>query len=88
MLEIRTAERRWVEGGYRDSFGDSSDAVRVGIAGNPAQVLERDIEDPFGGSIIASAGLEADVGPGTMSIGYRGRGALGWRAFFAPAGFC
>ena len=63
----------WVEGGYRDSFGDSSDAVRVGIAGNPAQVLERDIEDPFGGSIIASAGLEADVGPGTMSIGYRGR---------------
>ncbi|WP_332655075.1 autotransporter domain-containing protein [Brevundimonas sp.] len=63
----------WVEGGYRDSFGDSSDAVRVGIAGNPAQVLERDIGDPFGGSLLASAGVEADVGPGTMSIGYRGR---------------
>ena len=63
----------WIEGGYRDSFGDSSDAVRVGIAGNPAQVLERDIEDPFGGSLIASAGLEAAVGPGTVSIGYRGR---------------
>ncbi|HYD27370.1 autotransporter domain-containing protein [Brevundimonas sp.] len=63
----------WIEGGYRDTFGDSSDAVRVGIAGNPAQVLERDIEDPFGGSMIASAGLEADVGPGTVSFGYRGR---------------
>jgi len=63
----------WVEGGYRDSFGDSSDAVRVGIAGNPAQVLEREFDDPFGGSLIASAGLEADVGPGTVSLGYRGR---------------
>lgn len=63
----------WVEGGYRDNFGDSSDAVRVGIAGNPAQVLERDFGDPFGGSLLASAGLEADVGPGTVSLGYRGR---------------
>ena len=63
----------WIEGGYRDSFADSSDAVRVGIAGNPAQILERDFGDPFGGSMIASAGLEADVGPGTVSVGYRGR---------------
>ena len=63
----------WIEGGYRDSFGDSSDAVRVGIAGNPAQVLEREFDDPFGGSLIASAGLEADAGPGTISLGYRGR---------------
>lgn len=63
----------WVEGGYRDSFGDSSDAVRVGIAGNPAQVLERDFGDPFGGSVIASAGVEAPVGPGVVSVGYRGR---------------
>lgn len=38
----------FVEGGYRDSFGDSSDAVRTGIAANPAQVLAREIEDPFG----------------------------------------
>ncbi len=63
----------WIEGGYRDTFGDSSDAVRVGIAGNPAQVLEREFDDPFGGSMIASAGVEADVGPGTVSVGYRGR---------------
>jgi len=63
----------WVEGGYRDSFGDSRDPVRVGIAGNPAQVLTREFGDPFGGSMIASAGLEANVGPGTVSVGYRGR---------------
>ncbi|HYC67896.1 autotransporter domain-containing protein [Brevundimonas sp.] len=63
----------WIEGGYRDSFGESSDAVRVGIAGNPAHVLERAFDDPFGGSMMASAGLEAEVGPGTVSVGYRGR---------------
>lgn len=63
----------WIEGGYRDSFGDGGDPVRVGIAGNPAQVLEREIDDPFGGSAIASAGLEADLGPGVLSVGYRGR---------------
>lgn len=63
----------YVEGGYRDSFGDSSDAVGVGIVGNPAQVLHREIEDPFGGSLLAQAGVEADVGPGVVSFGYRGR---------------
>lgn len=63
----------FIEGGYRDSFGDSSDAVGTGIAGNPAQVLYRDIEDPFGGSVIASAGVSADLGPMTLSVGYRGR---------------
>jgi outer membrane lipase/esterase len=63
----------FVEGGYRDSFADSSDGVRVGILGNPAQILEREIEDPFGGSILASAGVEADMGPGKLTFGYRGR---------------
>jgi outer membrane lipase/esterase len=63
----------FVEGGYRESFGDSSDAVGTRIAGNPAQVLYREVENPFGGSIIASAGVNADLGPVTMSIGYRGR---------------
>ncbi|HZV85381.1 MAG TPA: autotransporter domain-containing protein [Brevundimonas sp.] len=63
----------YVEGGYRDSFGDSSDAVGTRIAGNPAQVLYRDIDDPFGGSVIASAGVNADLGPMTLSVGYRGR---------------
>lgn len=63
----------FVEGGYRDSFGDSSDAVRTGIAANPAQILAREIEDPFGGSLIASAGVEADMGPVKMTLGYRGR---------------
>ena len=63
----------FVEGGYRDSFGDSSDAVRTGIAANPAQILARQIDDPFGGSLIASAGVEADMGPVKMTLGYRGR---------------
>ena len=63
----------FVEGGYRDNFGDSSDAVRTGIAANPAQILAREIDDPFGGSLIASAGVEADLGPVKMSFGYRGR---------------
>ena len=63
----------YVEGGYRDTFGDSSDDVRVGIAGNPAQILSRPFDDPFGGSLMASAGIEADVGPFRMSAGYRGR---------------
>lgn len=63
----------WVEGGYRDSFGDSGGAVRTGIAGNPAQVLAREIDDPFGGSLLASAGVAADLGPVKMTVGYRGR---------------
>ncbi|GAA0654003.1 autotransporter domain-containing protein [Brevundimonas lenta] len=63
----------FAEGGYRDSFADSSDDVRVGIAGNPAQVLHREFADPFGGSFLAVVGVEAEMGPGTMSIGYRGR---------------
>ena len=63
----------YVEGGYRDTFGDSSDDVRVGIVGNPAQILSRSFDDPFGGSLMASAGVEADVGPFRMSAGYRGR---------------
>lgn len=63
----------YAEGGYRDSFGDSSDAVRTRITANPAQILSREIEDPFGGSLIASAGVDADLGPVTMNLGYRGR---------------
>ncbi|MDQ8028085.1 MAG: SGNH/GDSL hydrolase family protein [Brevundimonas sp.] len=78
----------FIEGGYRDSFGDSSDPVATGILGNPAQILRREVEDPFGGSLLASAGIEADVGVGKLTFGYRGRfgdhadshvGALTWR---------
>lgn len=63
----------FVEGGYRDSFGDDRDPVRTGITANPAQILARDVADPFGGSMIASAGLDAELGPVTMTLGYRGR---------------
>ncbi|KPF74379.1 GDSL family lipase [Brevundimonas sp. AAP58] len=62
-----------VEGGYRDSLDDSSQAVRVGIAGNPAQVLSRRFDDPFGGSFLASAGVSGQMGPFDLEIGYRGR---------------
>ncbi|MBX9616457.1 MAG: SGNH/GDSL hydrolase family protein [Brevundimonas sp.] len=63
----------FVEGGYRESLDDSSDAVRVGIQGNPARVLSRAFDDPFGGSVLASAGIRGDLGPIEVEIGYRGR---------------
>ena len=63
----------FVEGGYRDSLSESSDAVRTGIAANSAQILARDIEDPFGGSMSASAGVDTNFGPVKMTFGYRGR---------------
>ena len=63
----------FAEGGYRDALDDSSDPLRIGIHNNPAQVLEREIEDPFGGQVLASAGLEGEVGPVRVTVGYRGR---------------
>ncbi len=63
----------FAEGGYRDALDDRSDAVRVGIHDNPAQVLAREVEEPFGGQVLASAGVEGDVGPVKVTIGYRGR---------------
>ena len=63
----------FVEGGYRGSLDDSSEAVRVGIVANPAQVLTAEYEDAFGGSLLASAGLSGDIGPVRVEIGYRGR---------------
>jgi outer membrane lipase/esterase len=63
----------FVEGGYRESLDDGSDAVRVGIAGNPAQILSRHYDDPFGGSVLAAAGVSGDLGPVEVEIGYRGR---------------
>jgi len=63
----------FAEGGYRDNLDDSSDAVGVGIYGNSARVLYREVEDPFGGQFLASLGLEGDLGPVKVSVGYRGR---------------
>lgn len=63
----------FAEGGYRDALDDSSDPLRVGLHNNPAQVLEREIDDPFGGQVLASAGLEGEVGPVRVTVGYRGR---------------
>ncbi len=63
----------FAEGGYRDALDDSSDPVRVGIFNNPAKVLSRDIDDPFGGQFLASAGVEGALGPVKVTVGYRGR---------------
>ncbi|GAA0191694.1 outer membrane lipase/esterase [Brevundimonas nasdae] len=63
----------FAEGGYRDALDDSSDPVRVGIFNNPTQVLSREIDDPFGGQFLASAGVEGLVGPVKVTVGYRGR---------------
>lgn len=64
----------FAEGGYRDSLSDDSDAVRIGIAGNPAQILAREAELPFGSQFLASAGIEGVVMERLkVSIGYQGR---------------
>ena len=64
----------YAEGGYRDSLSDDSDPVRTGIAGNPAQVLARDVGSPWGGQFLASAGIEGTIMDRLkVSIGYKGR---------------
>jgi outer membrane lipase/esterase len=63
----------FAEGGYRDALDDSSDAVRTGIAYNTAKILAREVDEPFGGQILASAGLRGDWGPVKVDVGYRGR---------------
>jgi outer membrane lipase/esterase len=63
----------FAEGGYRDSLDDNSDAVGTGIAFNPAHVLYREVDEPFGGQVLASAGLQGDWGPVKVEVGYRGR---------------
>jgi len=63
----------FVEGGYRDSITDNTDAVRTDIEGNTAHVLARTVDDPFGGSVIASAGAETHMGPVKVSLTYHGR---------------
>ncbi len=66
--------RFYAEGGYRDSLSDDSDAVRTGILGNPAKVLARDVDLPFGGQVLAAAGIEGTIIERLkVSIGYKGR---------------
>jgi outer membrane lipase/esterase len=63
----------FVEGGYRDALDDSSDPVTTSIVANTAHALEREVEDPFGGQFLASAGVSGDFGPLKVEVGYRGR---------------
>jgi outer membrane lipase/esterase len=63
----------FVEGGYRDALDENSGPVGTNIAGSPSHTLHREIEDPFGGQMMASAGLERNWEGMKMTIGYRGR---------------
>lgn len=63
----------FVEGGYRDSLTDNTDDVRTDIEGNTAHVLARTVDDPFGGSALASAGVETHLGPVKVAVAYHGR---------------
>jgi len=63
----------FIEGGYRDNIDDQNTNVRVGIAGNPAQILARGFDDPFGGQVLASAGVSGDLGPVKVELAYKGR---------------
>lgn len=63
----------FIEGGYRDDLNDGSDAVGTSIAGSPSQILYRDVEGPFGGHMLASAGLEGEWAGMKVAFGYRGR---------------
>ena len=61
------------EGGYRDTLDDDADAVGTSLAGSPSHVLYREIENPFGGQLMASAGYETNWEGFRVTIGYRGR---------------
>ena len=64
----------YAEGGYRDQLSDDGDAVRTGISGNPAQILSREVEQPWGGQFLAAVGIEGTVMERLkVSIGYKGR---------------
>ena len=64
----------FAEGGYRDALDDSGDAVRTGIHGNPAQVLSRQVDTPYGGQLMLDAGLGGAITERlSFAVGYRGR---------------
>lgn len=63
----------FVEGGYRDLLTDNTDDVRTDIEGNTAHVLARTVDNPFGGSALASAGVETHMGPVKVALAYHGR---------------
>jgi len=66
--------RFYLEGGYRDILGDDSDAVAAGLAGNTAKVLSRQVDLPYGGEILAAAGLNGHLGERLkVAVGYQGR---------------
>lgn len=64
----------YAQGGYRDSFDDSSDAVTIGILNNPADVLSRRFDLPQDQEVLAEVGVSARLMENVrLSAGYRGR---------------
>lgn len=64
----------FVEGGWREALDDGGDAVRTGIVANPARVLAREIEDPYGSQAMIEAGVTGRLTDRLgVEVGYRGR---------------
>jgi outer membrane lipase/esterase len=63
----------FVEGGWREELDDGSGRVGTSLYGGPSQVLFREVDAPFGGHLVTSAGLEGEIGIARVSFGYRGR---------------
>lgn len=62
------------EGGYRDQLDDRGDPVRTGIQGNSAQVLSRQIDNPYGGQLMLDVGVGGAITDRlSIEVGYRGR---------------
>ena len=64
----------YAEGGYRDLLSDDADAVGIGLAGNPAQVLATQFDNPLSQQAMVNVGINARLADRlTLDVGYRGR---------------
>lgn len=64
----------YAEGGYRDLLRDDADAVGIGLAGNPAQVLATQFDNPLSQQAMVNVGINARLAERlTLDVGYRGR---------------
>jgi outer membrane lipase/esterase len=64
----------FVEGGWREALDDGGDPVRTGILANPARVLGREVEDPYGSQAMIETGVTGHLTDRlAVEVGYRGR---------------
>lgn len=64
----------YAEGGYRDLVSDDADAVRIGLALNPAQALATQFDNPLSQQAMVNVGVNARLAERlTLDVGYRGR---------------